>query len=411
MRIALTHPSCWPYVRRGTERNMDELGRELTLAGHEVTTVSTWPGCSRTEHGEAGKRILLSPFWTPALATGRIEAWHTFLFRSAPTLRSLDVDVVHSFGWIDALAAALVRRRRGYRIVVQMNGAPVPEAHYRRFPPERWMIRHALRSADGVIACSAFVAGLLKGYYGVEAEVIPPGVNMSRFYQGAGPTDGRPTVLSVADFDVRRKGLRPLVAAFAILKRAVPEARLRLSGRLSPVTEREVLSSLPDVVRRDVEVLGLGRPEDVPAQYASASLTVLASMWEPSGTALLESWASGTPVVASAHGGLPEFVAEGVGVLFEPGGDGEEPTDVESLAAAMLAGLELANLPGTRVRCRRHAQQHAWPTTAERIRQSYEALLSSDQTPGSAAPVGPGAGLHGDRSLSPSRSVASRRST
>ena len=29
MRIVLTHPFCWPHVRRGTERNVAEMGRYL----------------------------------------------------------------------------------------------------------------------------------------------------------------------------------------------------------------------------------------------------------------------------------------------------------------------------------------------------------------------------------------------
>src|SRR5207249_7078615 len=65
MRIVLTHPFCWPHVRRGTERVMEVLGRCLVADGHDVITVSTWPGPSAVETGRSGTRILHRPLTLP----------------------------------------------------------------------------------------------------------------------------------------------------------------------------------------------------------------------------------------------------------------------------------------------------------------------------------------------------------
>jgi phosphatidylinositol alpha-mannosyltransferase len=374
MRIVLTHPYCWPHVRRGTERVMQVLGEYLVADGHEVITVSTSPGPSSTESGAAGMRILHRPLTFPCMAMLRIQTTHTFFFTAWRALRSLNADVVHSFYPSDALAAICVKRRTPLRTVLQLNGVPVPGVScYRYMPPEGAMFREALRRADGRIACSRFVRDLMREHYGVDADVIPTPLPIESYEVGGGPPDGRPTILALADFNVRRKGVRVLVAAFALVKRHLPDARLRLSGRMSSPLRSELLRNVPANVRDGIEVLGLGRVDDIPQLYREASVTVLPAMWEPSGTVLLESFASGTPVVATNHAGIPEFVTPEVGVLFEPRSTGEETHNAAGLADAILQGLSLAAQPGTRLRCRTHARQYCWPVLGPRIEALYQA--------------------------------------
>src|SRR6516162_8635251 len=57
MRIALTHPYCWPYIKRGNERNIEELARYLSAKGHEVITISSKPGTATVEQTDFGRRI------------------------------------------------------------------------------------------------------------------------------------------------------------------------------------------------------------------------------------------------------------------------------------------------------------------------------------------------------------------
>jgi glycosyltransferase involved in cell wall biosynthesis len=372
VRIVLTHPFCWPHVRRGTERVMEVLAQYLVAGGHDVITVSTRPGPSAIETGRAGTRILRRPLALPFMATLRIQTTHTFFFTAWRALRSLDADVVHSFYPSDALAAICAKRRTHHRTVLQMNGIAIPGVScYRWMPPEGAMFREALRRADGRIACSQFVRNLILEHYHVDADVIPTPLPIETYEVGDGPPDGRPTILALADFTVRRKGLRVLVDAFSLVKSRLPAARLRLSGRMSPALQSEVLAGVPAKVGNDIEVLGLGEVDDIPRLYREASVTVLPAMWEPSGTVLLESFASGTPVVATRHGGIPEFVTPEVGVLFDPQTDGQETRNARGLAEAIFEGLALAEKPDTRQRCRAHAQRYCWPVIGPRIEALY----------------------------------------
>jgi glycosyltransferase involved in cell wall biosynthesis len=377
MKIVLTHPFCWPYVRRGTERGMDVLAHYLVNSGHEVTTVSTRPGGSGTEKGSSGTRILRRPLTLPFMGALRIKPTHTFFFTSVRALRKLDADVVHSFYPADALAAIYTKRRHGHRTVLQMNGIAIPGVScYRWLPPEGAMFREALRRADARIACSGFVRDLLRDHYGVDAVVIPPPTRLEAFDLGQGPLDGRPILFAAADFDVRRKGVRALLKAFAIVKRAIPRVRLKLSGKMSARLGAELLHDLPNHVAADVELLGLGAVEDLPRLYGEASVTVLPAMWEPSGTVLVESLAAGTPVVATNHGGIPEFVTPEVGVLFDPETEGEETHNAIGLADAILQGVSLSEKEGTRAACRRHALRYGWPAAGPRIERVYRGDLN-----------------------------------
>lgn len=379
MRVVLTHPYCFPYVRRGTERNIDGLARYLHGQGHEVTLVSTSPDGPRAEQGPGGRRILHRPRWNRWLGALRIEPPHTFYLDCRRSLTELRPDVVHSFYFFDALAAAALRERLGYGTVLQMNGAPVPEAFHRLFPPDRWLIRRALAASRRRIVCSEFVGALVRDHYGLGSTAIVPGIDLDEFGPGAGPADGVPTLLAVGNFDLPRKGLRVLIEAFRLVRQSCPTCRLRVSGSVSDGLRTALTTGLAAGVRHAIEFLGLGDLREVPGQYQGASLLVVPSVWEPSGTVMMEAWACGTPVVAANHGGLPEFLDPAVGRLYEPGIANGESTAAPALAAAILAGLELAADRRIRARCREYAGRFAWQRIGPRIIEQYEQSRDAQQ--------------------------------
>ena len=372
MRILLSHPFCWPYVRRGSERFIEEFGGYLHSRGHEVTILSSKPGRGAVEERPWGKRILHRLLWTPTLTKLRLQPAHGFAFGAARTLSTIDVDVVHSLYYVDAFIATMTRAWKHHRTLFHITGPPLPGA-FRRVPPDRQSFRQAIRRADARLMVSEFARGVLQEYHGVDAAVLPVPVDLETFRPRAEDRATRPVILAVASFDERRKGVRVLVRAFARLKETVPDALLRLSGQMSEELKRELLESLPDAVRRDVEVLGVGRLEDMPLLYRRASLTVMPSMWEAFGMVVVESWACGTPVVATNHGALPELVDDPrLGILFEPGTDAWEANNVEGLVDALRAGLELASEPETAARCVARARCYSWESLGPR----YEALYS-----------------------------------
>jgi glycosyltransferase involved in cell wall biosynthesis len=371
MNVLLTHPFCWPYVRRGTERNLDVWFRHLAARGYSVKMLSTCPEDGAMDGDPA--KVLERAIDNPLLRALRLSPTHTFFWNVWRALPKLPVNVVHSYHFYDSLAAGTKRRLTGqrYGLVMQMNGVPVPGVSCRRFlPPEGYLTRQAIHSADRRIACSQFVAELIERVYGAESTVIAPPLDRSLWPCGTVERADPPVVLAVANFNERRKGLRVVVKAFELLRHELPEARLWLSGYLSAENEAEVLGRLPAELRQSITVFGIGKSEDLPALYQQASALVLASMWEPSGTVMMEAWLSGTPVAATRHAGLPEFFGDGVGYMFDPKGDGEETHNAEGLATALFDTIRLSREPGIRERCRRHGETF----TAEAVGPRYEEI-------------------------------------
>jgi glycosyltransferase involved in cell wall biosynthesis len=167
------------------------------------------------------------------------------------------------------------------------------------------------------------------------------------------------------------------------LIQALPEgARLNVVGSAGHdprLPERDYPQLLQSLARgRDVRFLGPARDEDLPGWYRSAAVFVLPSVEQTCfgrrvrvsellGLALLEAMASGTPVIASRVGGVPEIVEDGVtGFLVTPG-------DVSALRerlAQVLGDPALARRLGRRARevvC----QRFTWQAVAARCLEAY----------------------------------------
>lgn len=245
-------------------------------------------------------------------------------------LRDFRPDVVHTLLFPATVAMATVPVPAGAtRLLTHMYGPGLRVAPHGRLkqPVDRW----AVRRFDHVVAISESVKDHLTSAYGYPAAnvtVIPLGWEGNP--QPRDEDDRPPTVVCVAHFRPE-KGHAVLLEAFGIVHQRLPGARLVLVGR----------GELEPEVRRHIQALGLaanvdltGPVDDVWPILARADVFALPSLSEAYGIAAAEAMAAGLPVVASAVGGVPELVAEGVtGELFPAG-------DHQALARHLLALLE-----------------------------------------------------------------------
>jgi glycosyltransferase involved in cell wall biosynthesis len=133
---------------------------------------------------------------------------------------------------------------------------------------------------------------------------------------------------------------------------------------------------------RNVRFVGRVGDEELAALYRRARAVVLPSVHETCygrriaipellGLSLLEAMASGTPVVASNLGGLPEVIADGqTGFVVEPGDVAELRARLEQLTGddRLVAGMGDA--------ARQHVLEHfTWERCAERCLGVYEDLM------------------------------------
>jgi glycosyltransferase involved in cell wall biosynthesis len=135
-------------------------------------------------------------------------------------------------------------------------------------------------------------------------------------------------------------------------------------------------------VGRNVHFLGTARDAELPALYRSARVFVLPSVErtcygrdvrvsELLGLSILEAMASGTPVIASRVGGVPEIVLDGeTGFLVPPG----DVAALHDALARVLSDPALAQRLGANARGL-VVERFTWQRVAERCLQAYADLL------------------------------------
>jgi phosphatidyl-myo-inositol alpha-mannosyltransferase len=345
VRIAFTHAFCWPEVRRGAERFIQELGAALVERGHEVTILSAaWEAEDSTLDGVR----------TVRLRRRRRDGWGheaDFARRVLPHLVGGRYHVVHSMGRRDARAsirAARLHSRR--RTVITDLGLP-SRAFWSAHPIEARAVEAVVAGIDVYSCMSRYALGYLGRDYGRhDGVVVPGGVDLASFR----PAEARhphPTLLFSGALDEPRKGIATLLEALPLVARAVPDVRLQLSGPGDPAP---FLAAAPPEATTRTEVLGAGSAAEQHQRYGRAWATCLPSVSDSFGMALVESLACGTPLVVSTDGAPQELVDDGAtGTLCEP-------FDATSLAAACVRALELARQPATAATCRAGARRFDW---------------------------------------------------
>lgn len=186
------------------------------------------------------------------------------------------------------------------------------------------------------IAVAETVRVGVKRMYGVAAPVIRNGIDLAKLRAAAprgpevraalGVPEGAFVFVCVARL-MAQKNHALLLDAFAGVARKLPDARLLLVGGGAL---RQTLEAQAATLGMAEQVSFLGVRDDVPAVLAAADAFVLASDFEGNPLSVMEALAAGKPVVATAVGGVPELVTDGVNGRLVP------PRDVAALTAALL---------------------------------------------------------------------------
>lgn len=367
MRIALVHPFVWPDVRRGAERYVDDLAWYLAGRGHDVVLVTGTDGPDRTERRPDGVVVHHRHHRGMAkLARFGVDKVQAFLLTALPSLISGRYDMVHAMVPAAAGAAWLSRTP----VVLTYIGHPTREQYEALTTVDRALYRSGTRIAAATTALSRASAASVEDLFGRRPEVLPPGVRTQGFPVDRNPRTGPPRLLFSAAPGDRRKHLDLLLRAMPTILDRHPDARVTVSGQGDPSW---AIATVPgphrERVRAVVDVIGAGSPEQVPARYREATATVLPAVDEAFGLVLVESLASGTPVVATADGGMLDIVTDpAVGRTFPAGA-------VDQLARSVLEAVALAADASTPAACAAHARSWSWAdAVGPRHEQLYERL-------------------------------------
>lgn len=378
MRIAITNPFCWPQVRRGSERFIEELAAWLTQKGHQVTIIAGAQGPYSNARSGGIRRITLPQRSLPGLGLLRLSSSHIFSFQCRQVLKQTPFDIVHSMSYFDAFGATMAAPSSPAKLLMHIAGIPV-RGYFRPIPIDGFFFRHALGKAHKTVVASAAARDSLEKDFGYkQAALVPGAVDLSLFSAADSQRDStRPRILMAGSLDETRKGARVLAKAFVELKKKIPTARLVYTGQTADATRAAIFALIPEQLHRDVEVLGPGSLQNLPRLYSEASVTALPAIWEAFGMVLIESLASGTPVVGCRHGGIPDIISnEKIGRLFEPGDlTSGESTNHLGLAKALAEAIALNGSADIRLHCRQHAKLFSWDVVGPQFEMIYHEML------------------------------------
>ncbi len=204
----------------------------------------------------------------------------------------------------------------------------------------RLALRQAVRTADAIVAVSAFTRHELADLLGIPGErvrVIGNGVDP--VFTADGPAASGDYVLAVGTLEPRKNLARAVEAA------RLAQVELRVVGE-------------PGWGGVDVpNWVGRTDDEELAALYRGARCLVFPSLYEGFGIPILEAMACGTPVVTSI-GGATEEVAGGAAVLVDP----RDPTSIAGgIAEAEHRRVELIRLG------RERSQEFTWQRAADEV--------------------------------------------
>ncbi len=400
LEIALLTREYPPEVYGGAGVHVGYLARELA---HVVELTVHCFGADRVQ--QPGQPTAPAhPSWD-ALAGGapHTDALRTMSVDLAMAAAVEGAQLVHSHTWYAQFGGHLAKLLYGIPHVVTVHSLE-PLRPWKAeqlgggYQLSSFCERTAIEHADAVIAVSEEMRrDVLACYPALDPErahVIYNGIDTAEYRPDRG-TDvlerygidpARRSVVFVGRI-TRQKGVAHLLEAALDL---APGVQLVLCAGApdTPEIAREVTERVEHVRRERGDVVWIDKmitKPEVIQLLSHATLFVCPSIYEPLGIVNLEAMACEAAVVATATGGIPEVVADGVtGLLvpFEPSADGSrEPREPQRFARdhadrmnALLADPKRAEQMGRAGR-ERAVERFGWPAIAEQTVELYRSLV------------------------------------
>ena len=305
-------------------------------------------------------------------------------------------DLLHSHTWYANLAGVIGGQLHGVPHVLSAHSLE-PSRPWKAeqlgggYRVSSWAEQQAYATASAIIAVShGMRAEMLAAYPFVDpsrVHVIHNGIDTALYSptessgvaQRYGIDPARPSAIFVGRI-TRQKGLAHLLAAAADFD---PSIQLVLCAGApdTPEIAAEIARAVDELSRTRTGVIWiremLPRPEVVELLGAS-TVFVCPSIYEPLGIVNLEAMACETPVVASAVGGIPEVVDDGVTGLLVP----YSPDAVDEFEAGLAAAVnEVCADPARSAAMGRAGRERAvgqfgWDAIARRTVELYASVLA-----------------------------------
>lgn len=344
-----------PPVQGGAvEHWVDEASRRMVSAKRKLIVVSRPAGVAGHEAIEyigipwtATERFFRSmkervTWKNPLRYIAKIQNVFSYGRRVAKAVRNFDIIYLHN----EPNILLFLNKHPGQKIVLHMHNDHLSSRFFRHF------YRKALAKADVVLCVSDYIRRqavisfpeyterFRVVFNSTDPEVFKPyGDEAWHQLKGVVNLESNKQYLLYVGRLTPVKGVHVLIEAYREIHRQIPDVRLIITGSsffggAAKTAYEQELVDLADPVSDAIIFTGYLPHEKLKYLYSAVDMIVLPSVWQdPCPLVVLEAMASGTCLVSSAVGGIPEILESCKnGILVNP-------ADAHALARAVIETL------------------------------------------------------------------------
>jgi len=364
-----------------------KTAKELHNLGIEVTVINQHgPNCETWEEMEGIRVYRPHYFWPNKLEIlhniggGLPAAWEKYKWTRilfpfllvAQTIAIIKLaprhDIIHAHFTIPAAAAILSSLFHRKPVVATVRGSDI----YRipKYNLGRIFTRITLNKCKKITLMSR---DLLEETWriGITKEIIkyiPPPIDFENFPSGPWG-DREPNILFVGSL-IKRKAPDILITAFSKVSSKFPDYQLTIVG--SGPEEKLLHEQARALEINDkVRFIPCLSPSEIAMLMRKSRLFVLPSLEEALGMVIVEALASGTPVIGTHVGGIPEVIPPEAGILVKP----NDPDDLANAISSMLERPDQLKIQGEYAENWARQNFLTQKENAIRLREVFEEVL------------------------------------
>jgi len=314
--------------------------------------------------------------------------------------KGIQYDLIHSHYWLSGLAGKELKATWGIPLIQMFHTLALLKNKIAKNDREKegdYRIsgeKEVIASSDRIVASTINEKDQLIDLYDApeeKIEIIPPGVDISRFYpippdeakDFLNITHGEKMLLFVGRIEPL-KGIDTLIQSIAQMRKSdilseCPHYLYIIGG--DPDDKNEEIDNELNRLRRLCEQLGVGdliifsgkkNQDTLQYYYSAAEIVVMPSNYESFGMVALEAMACGTPVIATQVGGLQHLVKDGVTGFTIPHNN---PDALEEKISQLICNSNLR--VQLKENCVEYARTYAWEVITAKIVNLYRSMIQS----------------------------------
>lgn len=347
-RLSISHLHWgFPPVIGGVETHLTILLPTFVKMGHKVHLLTGAFEGAKTEDKYKGVSVLRQPImdlnWLTQRGThGLLEEvrniFNKFVDKTKPDC--IHAHNMHYFSKIHANALQGISIKKGIPLILTAHNVWDDNLFLDLMKNIRW---------THVIAVSHFIKREIIGtgyphrnitviHHGIDQNIYSPKVNPKEVFKKYPILRGKKIIFHPARMGLA-KGCDVGIKAMRIIKERFPESILILAGTKNIIdwtqTQQKEIAYMISLVKflrlKNNVLIDCFALEDMPKLYAASSVCIYPSTSsEPFGLTMLESLASGKPMVVTETGGMPEIIKDSINGFVIP------VKDFESLASRVI---------------------------------------------------------------------------